>query len=102
MTTPNIDLAAYNLQQIVIQGHTFSVDLRYDLTNSKILGKGSFGVVATALDTKTGQTIAIKRIRPYSNDEWDARHTIREIRLMRLLKDHPNVFSLNEIYFITI
>lgn len=84
-------------QQIVIQGHTYSLDTRYDLSNGKILGRGSFGVVTTAVDTKTKQQIAIKRIRPYSNDEWDARHTIREIRLMKLLKDHPNVITLYDL-----
>jgi serine/threonine protein kinase len=85
------------LQQIVIQGHTFSIDTRYDLSNAKILGRGSFGVVTTALDTVTKQQIAIKRIRPYSNDEWDARHTLREIRLMRLLKEHPNIITLYDL-----
>ena len=83
-------------QQIVVQGHTFSIDTQYDLSHAKILGRGSFGVVTTALDTQTKTQIAIKRIRPYSNDEWDARHTLREIRLMRLLKDHPNVSIMRE------
>ena len=84
-------------QQIVVQGHTFTIDKKYDLTGAKILGRGSFGVVTTAIDTVMKQTIAIKRIRPYSNDEWDARHTIREIRLMKLLKDHPNVITLYDL-----
>ena len=84
-------------QQLVIQGHTFTIDHKYDLSNAKILGRGSFGVVTTAFDTVMKQQIAIKRIRPYSNDEWDARHTIREIRLMKLLKDHPNVITLYDL-----
>ena len=82
------------MHQVVVQGHTFTVDTRYQLAGSKILGRGSFGVVTTSVDTKTGETIAIKRIRPYCNDEWDARHTLREVRLMKLLGDHPNVISL--------
>ena len=84
-------------QQLVIQGHTFTIDKKYDLSSAKILGRGSFGVVTTAVDPDMKQTIAIKRIRPYSNDEWDARHTIREIRLMKLLKDHPNVITLFDL-----
>ncbi len=56
-----------------------------------MLGRGSFGVVVTALDTVSGRTVAIKRIRPYANDEWDAKHTLREIRLLKLLGKHPNV-----------
>ena len=38
--------------------------------------------------------VAIKRIKPYCGDEWEARHTLREVRLMRLLGVHPNVISL--------
>jgi serine/threonine protein kinase len=76
----------------VIQGHTFTIAERY--VPKSILGRGSFGVVCTAVDKETNNTIAVKRIRPYANDEWDAKHTIREVRLMRLFKDHPNVISL--------
>ena len=78
--------------QVVVQGHTFSVDPRYK--PETILGRGSFGVVCTAHDTNTNRNIAIKRIRPYANDDWDARHTLREIRLMKLFKTHPNIISL--------
>jgi serine/threonine protein kinase len=67
------------------------------MKDSKILGRGSFGVVATALDTQSGRLIAIKRIRPFANDEWDARHTLREIRLMKLLGPHPNIISLYDL-----
>jgi serine/threonine protein kinase len=75
----------------VVNGNTYTLDPRYDLSESKILGKGSFGVVCTAYDTVRKMSIAIKRIRPYANDEWDAKHTLREVRLMRLLGQHPNV-----------
>lgn len=75
----------------VVNGHTFTIDTRYVLKDSRILGKGSFGVVCTAYDSVRRIDIAIKRIRPYANDEWDAKHTLREIRLLRLLGPHPNV-----------
>ena len=81
----------------VVSGHTFTVPSRYDLKEGKILGKGSFGIVTTAFDTVRQEQIAIKRIRPFANDEWDARHTLREIRLMRLLASHPNVISLFQV-----
>mmetsp|Transcript_25784 Transcript_25784/g.43471 ORF Transcript_25784/g.43471 Transcript_25784/m.43471 type:complete len:626 (-) Transcript_25784:341-2218(-) len=84
-----------NVVATVVQGHTFTVDPRYE--PGKILGRGSFGVVCTAVDKVRNQTIAIKRIRPFANDEWDARHTLREIRLMKLLGRHPNVISLYEL-----
>jgi hypothetical protein len=78
----------------VVNGHTFTVDPRYVLKDSKILGKGSFGVVCTAYDSVRKIDLAIKRIRPYANDEWDARHCLREIRLLKLLGPHPNVRSI--------
>lgn len=78
----------------VVSGNTYTLDTRYDLSESRILGKGSFGVVCTAKDTIRGITLAIKRIRPYANDDWDAKHTLREVKLMRLLGAHPNVRSL--------
>ncbi len=83
----------------VVNGHTFTIDTRYVLRDSRILGKGSFGDVCTAYDSIRKIDIAIKRIRPYANDEWDAKHTLREIRLLKLLGPHPNVrYSLQLLY----
>lgn len=82
------------LKATVVSGHTFTIDPRYDLTDAKILGRGSYGVVTTAQDTLQHGKIAIKRIRPFANDDWDARHTLREIRLMKCLGNHPNVITL--------
>ena len=31
------------------------------------------------------------------SDVWDAKHTLRELRLMRLLEHHPNVISLRDL-----
>ena len=42
--------------------------------------------------------VAIKRIKPYCGDEWEARHTLREIRLMRLLGVHPNIITLTNLW----
>lgn len=88
---------AYAVKQTVVSGHTFSISNRYDFTNCRILGRGSYGVVSQAIDTLTKQRLAIKRIRPYANDEWDGRHTLREIRLMKLLSNHPNIITLYEL-----
>lgn len=90
MTSKSSKLAA-----TVVSGHTFTVDTRYELKDSKILGRGSYGVVTTATDKLQHGKIAIKRIRPFANDEWDARHTLREIRLLKLLGPHPNVSAMH-------
>ncbi len=83
----------------VVNGHTFTVDDRYVLAESRILGKGSFGVVCTAYDSIRKIDLAIKRIRPYANDDWDAKHTLREIRLLKLLGPHPNVRCITSFFF---
>ena len=85
----------------MVKGHTFTVDNRYVLTDSRILGQGSFGVVCTAYDSIRRFDVAIKRTRPYAEDDWHARHTLREVRLLKLLSPHPNVsnFSPSGVLF---
>ena len=95
----NSNPVIYTINKTVVEGHTFSISNRYDFTNCRILGKGSYGVVAQATDTLKQQRVAIKRIRPYADDQFDARHTLREIRLMKLLKNHPNVCCNITHYF---
>ncbi|KAJ8603380.1 hypothetical protein CTAYLR_004283 [Chrysophaeum taylorii] len=57
------------------------------------IGSGAYGVVCSGVDAR-GSKVAIKRVHPWADDEWDARHTLRELRLMRLLCGHPNVITL--------
>ena len=62
-----------------------------------VVGKGSFGVVCAAKNER-GRRVAIKRIRPYANDIWEARHTLREVRLCRLLAPCPHIITLLDLY----
>ena len=96
--SPSSGSIQFEVKQTVVSGHTFSISSRYDFTGCRILGRGSYGVVSQAIDTITKERLAIKRIRPYANDEWDARHTLREIRLMKIMSAHPNVS--NAYYFL--
>ena len=73
-------------------GHDMHLPTRF--APERIVGQGTYGVVCAAKDLRTGQRVAVKRIKPASGDAWDARHTLREVRLMRLLAPHPNVISL--------
>ena len=69
---------------------------RYDAF--KKVGNGSYGVVCSAVDAQDAgaRRVAIKRVSPWADDCWDARHTLRELRLMHLLRGHPNVISLHD------
>lgn len=73
-----------------IGGVRFTIDTkRYKVV--ELLGCGSFGVVAAGLDRKTKKYVAIKRIHPIADKASDARHILREVAIMRLLRYHPNV-----------
>ncbi|KAF4150372.1 Protein kinase domain [Phytophthora infestans] len=63
----------------------------------QVLGEGSYGIVCAATDTETKKNVAIKKITPMAGDEWDAKHTLREIRLMRYFGKHPNIASLQNL-----
>ncbi|GMH67628.1 hypothetical protein TrRE_jg1756, partial [Triparma retinervis] len=75
-----------------VSGTSFRVNSKFSPLG--IVGKGSYGVVCAAVNSKNGEKVAIKKISPMCEDVWDAKHTLRELRLMRLLDYHPNVISL--------
>ncbi|CAM9491170.1 unnamed protein product, partial [Ectocarpus fasciculatus] len=79
-----------------IMNNTFRVDSRY--SGLKAIGKGSFGFVCSALDEKQGKKVAIKKIHPMAQHVVDAKHVLREIRLMRYLGSHPNIVSLEDLF----
>ncbi len=62
---------------------------RYSI--KEVIGKGSYGVVCSALDTKTGEKVAIKKINNVFDHVSDATRILREIKLLRLLR-HPGGF----------
>ncbi|CAM9583608.1 unnamed protein product, partial [Pylaiella littoralis] len=79
-----------------IMNNTFRVDSRY--SGLKAIGKGSFGFVCSGLDEKQGKRVAIKKIHPMAQHVVDAKHVLREIRLMRYLGSHPNIVSLEDLF----
>lgn len=75
-----------------IGGTTFCIDRKYN--DLKIIGKGSFGVVVSAVDESSGRKVAIKKISPCFKHLSDAKHVLREIRLMRHMGRHENIVTL--------
>jgi serine/threonine protein kinase len=59
---------------------------RYSI--KEVIGKGSYGVVCSAIDNFTGEKVAIKKINNVFEHVSDATRILREIKLLRLLK-HP-------------
>ncbi|XP_017219085.1 mitogen-activated protein kinase 9 isoform X1 [Daucus carota subsp. sativus] len=62
----------------------------------EVVGKGSYGVVAAAVDTHTGEKVAIKKINDVFEHVSDATRILREIKLLRLLQ-HPDVVEIKHI-----
>ena len=81
-----------------IASTTFTIDRCY--TDLKLIGKGSYGVVCSALDMSKGKKVAIKKITPMAKTVADAKHVLREVRLMRYMgTDHFQQPSPHIIYF---
>ncbi|KAL2342355.1 hypothetical protein Fmac_003640 [Flemingia macrophylla] len=62
----------------------------------EVVGKGSYGVVGSAVDTHTGERVAIKKINDVFEHVSDATRILREIKLLRLLR-HPDIVEIKHI-----
>ncbi|XP_059445784.1 mitogen-activated protein kinase 9 isoform X1 [Corylus avellana] len=62
----------------------------------EVIGKGSYGVVASAIDTHTGERVAIKKINDVFEHVSDATRILREVKLLRLLR-HPDIVQIKHI-----
>lgn len=62
----------------------------------EVIGKGSYGVVCAAIDTHTGEKVAIKKINDIFEHISDAIRILREVKLLRLLR-HPDIVEIKRI-----
>ncbi|CAI0431979.1 unnamed protein product [Linum tenue] len=67
---------------------------QYDI--QEVVGKGSYGIVASAIDTHTGEKVAIKKMNNVFEHVSDATRILREIKLLRLLR-HPDIVEIKHI-----
>ncbi|XP_022889808.1 mitogen-activated protein kinase 9-like [Olea europaea var. sylvestris] len=67
---------------------------RYEI--QEIVGKGSYGIVGSAIDTHSGERVAIKKINDVFEHVSDATRILREIKLLRLLH-HPDIVQIKHI-----
>ncbi|KAI9590259.1 extracellular signal-regulated kinase 7 [Glossina fuscipes] len=64
----------------------------------KRLGKGAYGIVWKALDKRTNETLAVKKIFDAFRDETDAQRTFREIVFLKAFRTHPSIVKLHNVY----
>jgi len=60
------------------------------------IGEGTYGIVYKAKDKKTGELLALKKIRLEAEDEGIPSTAIREISLLKQLQ-HPNIVRLYDV-----
>mmetsp|Transcript_6193 Transcript_6193/g.8192 ORF Transcript_6193/g.8192 Transcript_6193/m.8192 type:complete len:398 (+) Transcript_6193:103-1296(+) len=58
------------------------------------LGKGAYGIVWKAVEKKSKQMVALKKIFDAFQNATDAQRTFREIMFLQELNEHPNIVSL--------
>ncbi|XP_071964033.1 extracellular signal-regulated kinase 2-like isoform X2 [Antedon mediterranea] len=60
----------------------------------KRLGKGAYGIVWKAIDRKTGEVVALKKIFDAFRNQTDAQRTFREIMFLQEFSGHENIVKL--------
>lgn len=58
------------------------------------LGKGAYGIVWKAIDKKTKETVALKKIFDAFQNATDAQRTFREIMFLQEMNNHENIIRL--------
>lgn len=82
--------------QFRVSGSTFECPSVYQLV--KPIGKGAYGIVCAAIDSRTNQQVAIKKIGDIFANPLDARRTLREIQILRHVRGHCNIITLLDLF----
>eukprot|EP00094_Tigriopus_californicus_P001580 TCALIF_01527-PA protein Name:"Similar to rl Mitogen-activated protein kinase ERK-A (Drosophila melanogaster)" AED:0.20 eAED:0.28 QI:0/0.5/0.6/1/1/1/5/685/403 len=64
-------------------------------TNLKFLGEGAYGFVVSAIDSVTGNQVAIKKVTPFEHQTFCQR-TLREVKILTRFT-HENIVDLLDI-----
>ncbi|KAF4721610.1 cyclin-dependent kinase 5, partial [Perkinsus olseni] len=75
----------------------FEFEQRYQRTEKKPLGEGTYGEVYKARCQATGLVVAMKRMKLDQEDEGVPSTAIREVSLLKELK-HPNIVKLLDVF----
>ena len=62
-----------------------------------VVGEGAYGVVLKCRLKDTGEIVAIKKFKEAEEDEVVRKTTIREVKILRMMK-HENIVQLKEAF----
>lgn len=79
-----------------MSGCDFTVPGQYKIIRP--VGKGAYGLVVSALDSIRSKYVAIKKIGDVFTNPLDARRTLREVRILKLLAGHSNISGLIDLF----
>ena len=68
---------------------------KYDLIQK--LGKGAYGIVWKAIDRKTREVVALKKVFDAFHNATDAQRTFREVMFLQEINGHENIVRLLNI-----
>ncbi|GBG72475.1 hypothetical protein CBR_g12050 [Chara braunii] len=68
---------------------------KYEISHK--LGKGAYGIVWKAIDKKTRETVAVKKIFDAFQNATDAQRTFREVMFLQELSNHENIIRLYNV-----
>jgi len=77
--------------------NSFNYELPARYEPIKLLGSGTFGSVISAMDKKTNEKVAIKKLLDIE-DIVDGKRSLREIKVMKFLK-HENLLDLRDVIY---
>jgi serine/threonine protein kinase len=72
----------------------FHIPCKYKLT--KLLGRGSYGVVCGGINKETEEKIAIKKVFKLFRERTETKRLLREIRLLKFF-DHDNIIKIKDL-----
>lgn len=62
-----------------------------------LVGRGAYGIVCSAVDSVTGDGVAIKKISNVLGDVVDGKRVLREVKFLSFFK-HPNILTLKDLF----
>src|SRR5690606_19386627 len=72
----------------------FHIPTKYKLT--KLLGRGSYGVVCSGINADTGEKVAIKKVLKLFREKTETKRLLREIKLLKFF-EHDNIIKIKDL-----